>query len=365
MRLQRRAVLNALISLLTVASIASLTSSEGARARADDPPIFSSTHRPAPDEAACSVDSPRTVPLQLWVQPEAASEPLVQAITQAQSTIRVMIYEMGEGPILDALEERARSGVLVRVILDGDRVEVNQPYYDRLRVAGARVRWSSPRFQLTHAKTMILDDAVAMISTGNYAESYLAADRNYVVRDADPADVAALVRLFDGDWRSKKPDLRCTRLLIAPDNARERLLSLIDSATTTLDIESMQFADDEVSMAVQARAAAGVAVRVILANPAWVKANQDAAAFLTMSRIPVKYLRSPAVHVKSILVDGRRAYVGSVNLSYASLSKNREIGLIADEKDVIETMATTFAADWSNAVSFRGSETAPLPRTFE
>jgi phosphatidylserine/phosphatidylglycerophosphate/cardiolipin synthase-like enzyme len=305
-----------------------------------------------PAETACTVDSPRTEPLQVWVLPEADSEPFVQAIAQAQDSIRVMVYEMADGPILDALEERARSGVHVRVILDVDRMDINQPYYDRLRVAGARVHWSSPRFQFMHAKTLIVDRAVAMISTGNYGASSLATERNYVARDADPADVAALVRLFDGDWRSKKPDLRCTRLIIAPDNARERLLALIDSASATLDIESMELSDDAVSMAVAARAAAGVAVRVILADPAWVKANHDAAAFLAMSRIPVKYLRSPAVHVKSILVDGRRAYLGSENLSHVSLSRNREIGLIASEKAVLETMSATFADDWARATSF-------------
>jgi len=137
---------------------------------------------------------------------------------------------------------------------------------------------------------------------------------------------------------------------------RAALISLIDSASTTLDIESMQFSDDEVRMAVLARAEAGVKVRVLLADPAWVNANQDAATFLARSRIPVRFLRNPAVHVKSILVDGRRAYIGSENLSYTSLSKNREIGLLASEKPVIKAMSATFAADWANAISFRGSD---------
>ena len=350
----RSAVRAALISLFTIASIESLASAR--EESASDPPIVSSALRPVPDETACSADSPRTEPLQIWVQPEAGAKPLLQAISKAQDSIRVMIYELGQGSMLAALEEKARSGVRVRVILDAEHALANQPAYDRLRAAGARVRWSSPQFKFSHAKTMILDGAVAMISTGNYDSSFLATSRDYVVRDVDPADVATLVRLFDADWSMKKVDLRCTRLLIAPDNARERLIALIDSASSTLEIESMQFSDDEVLMAVQARATAGVMVRIILADPAWVKANQDAATFLAMSLIPVRYLRSPGVHVKSILVDGRRAYLGSENLSYTSLSKNREIGLIASDWAVVETVSATFKADWAKAVHFRGSD---------
>jgi cardiolipin synthase A/B len=346
----RTAVLVALSSLVAVAAVGSPAFPDPERASA--PAILSSACRPAPDEPACAPDGPRAEALQIWALPEAGMEPLIKAISRAQKSIRLMIYEVGEGPILEALEQKARSGVPVRVILDAARADVNRPYYDRLRDAGAQVRWSSPRFNFTHAKTMILDDTVAMISTGNYDASYLATERNYVVRDADPADVAVLVRLFDADWRSKTPDLRCTRMLIAPVNARERLLHLIESAAKTLDIESTELSDDEVRAAVLGRAASGVAVRVILADPGWVAANRDAAAFLAHHRIPVRFLWRPAVHVKAILVDGQRAYLGSENLSYTSLSKNREIGLIASEVPVLETMASTFASDWARAVPF-------------
>jgi phosphatidylserine/phosphatidylglycerophosphate/cardiolipin synthase-like enzyme len=306
----------------------------------------------AADEPACLPDSPRAVPLQIWALPEAGSKPFVAAIEGAQESIRVMVYELGEGSILDALERKARSSVPVRVILDGARIEVNQPFRDRLIFAGAEVRWSSPSFVFTHAKTMILDESTAMISTGNFGAESLENERNYVARDADPADVAVLVRLFDGDWRSKRPHLGCTRLVIAPINARPRLLDLIRGAAATLDIESMELSDEAVIAAVLERAASGVEVRVILAEPDWVATNQESAAFLEAHGVPVRFLRSPAVHVKSILVDGQRAYLGSENLTYNSLTNNREIGLITGESEVIGTVSTTFAKDWKKASPF-------------
>jgi phosphatidylserine/phosphatidylglycerophosphate/cardiolipin synthase-like enzyme len=340
----------ALASLILSVVVTSLATAGAVGAR--PVPIFSSAHRLTVDELACSPDSPRAEALQIWTLPEAGSKPFVAAIDGANDSIRVMIYELGEGPILDALERKARSGVPVRVILDGARAEVNQRFRERLLAAGARVHWSSPEFAFTHAKTMILDQAVALISTGNFGEESLATERNYVARDADPDDVAVLVRLFDADWRSKRPDLRCTRLLIAPVNARQRLIDLIDSASATLDIESMTLSDDEVRAAVVARAASGASVRVLLGAPDWVESSEESAAGLLAHGIPVRFLRSPNVHVKSIVVDGLRVFLGSENLTYNSLANNREIGLITDEQAVVESMSTTFATDWKRGIPF-------------
>jgi cardiolipin synthase A/B len=316
------------------------------------PGVVSSARLLERENPACAPDSPRASPLRIWVLPEAGAAPFVEALSEARKSIRVMIYQMGEGPILEMLERKSRSGVRVQVIFDGQRTSFNQPAFDRLHDAGARVHWSSPEFYFTHAKTMILDDAVAMIATANYDTIHSATSRDYVVRDTDPDDVAVLKRLFDADWQERTPDLRCTRLLISPINARRRLLSLIDGATRTLDIESTQLADDEVRSAVLERAEAGVAVRVILAEPSWIEANLNAAKLLMKHGVPVRLLRNPGVHAKAILVDGRKAYVGSINLSRTSISENREIGLITKERPVLDTISRTFATDWANAISF-------------
>jgi len=153
-------------------------------------------------------------------------------------------------------------------------VDTNQKYFDQLTAAGAEVRWSDPQFPYMHAKTIVVDGAEALVSTGNFSKTYsIDLERNFVARVTDPADLATLVALFDADWDRLSPALDCTRLLVSPVNARERLLALIDSATTTLTIESMQFADAEVRSHVAARQAAGVTVRVILADTAWIDAN--------------------------------------------------------------------------------------------
>lgn len=301
---------------------------------------------------ACTPDVPRTVALRVWAEPDAGQSPFVDALATAKASIRVMVYEMGYGSILDTLVQKANAGVAVRVILDLSKQSINQKYFDHLTAAGAEVAWSDPQFTYMHAKAIVVDDALAVISTGNYLATQMAKERNYVARDEDPADVASLAGLFDADWKKAAPDLSCTRLLVSPVNARARLLAFIASATTTLDVESMQLADTDIRAAVVARKNAGVAVRVILADAGWISANAAAATFLTQNGIAARYLGSPAIHVKAIAVDGARAYLGSENLSWTSLNKNREVGLIAYEPDVLQTMTATFDEDWAAATPF-------------
>jgi phosphatidylserine/phosphatidylglycerophosphate/cardiolipin synthase-like enzyme len=201
-----------------------------------------------------------------------------------------------------------------------------------------------------HAKLIVVDEAEAVISTGNYSVYQMRQERNFVAHDDDPQDIADLVALFDADWERSPPDLSCTRLLVSPVNARQRILALIRGASRSLLVESMQFADKDVRGAVAARKQAGVEVRVLLADPSWIDANQDAATFLAGQGIEARWLAH--LHVKAIVVDGLRAYTGSENLSYTSLSKNREVGLIFADHGAVQPMVDTFEKDWALATPF-------------
>jgi phosphatidylserine/phosphatidylglycerophosphate/cardiolipin synthase-like enzyme len=301
---------------------------------------------------ACSPLVPRSTPLEVSVLPEAGATPFVSVLSRAAKTIRVMVYQMGTGPIIDTLEAKARAGVKVQIILDVAQKDTNEKYMDRLKAAGADVIWSDTRFQFMHAKLIVVDEAEAVISTGNYAAFRMTLERNFVVRDADPADVDVLVKLFDADFARKDPDLTCTRLLVSPVNAKQRLLDFIATAKTEVVVESMQLADDDMRDALAARKAAGVDVRVLLADPGWITANTGAATFLAAHGIEARHMKQPGVHVKAVVVDGLVAYAGSVNLSWTSLTKNREVGVLVTETANVSTMRATFEKDWLTATAF-------------
>jgi phosphatidylserine/phosphatidylglycerophosphate/cardiolipin synthase-like enzyme len=302
---------------------------------------------------ACNPTDPRTSPVTLAVLPDEGEKPYVDLLQTAQASIRVFGYQMGYGGILDTLTAKARAGILVRVILDGNTQRtVNEKYRVALVSAGAQFEWSEPQFSYMHAKTLIVDEKAAIVSTGNYSLSFIEKERNYTATISDSQDVGDLVALFEADWSQTSPDLSCTRLLVSPVNSEGRLVDLVKSATSTLYVESMQFDDRAVHDAVLERKAAGVDVRVLVAAPSWVDANSSAGADLVAHGVPAKYLASPAIHVKSMIVDGARAYLGSENISWTSLTKNREIGVVVTDAPAVTTMGATFQTDWAAATSF-------------
>jgi phosphatidylserine/phosphatidylglycerophosphate/cardiolipin synthase-like enzyme len=301
----------------------------------------------------CNATDPRDSAVVVATQPDDGEASFVDFISHAEKSLRVFAFQMGFGATLDNLVAKATAGVDVRVILDGNaELSVNQKYRTALEAGGAKVEWSDPQFQYMHAKAMVRDDAFALVSTGNYSRTYILKERNYTALLTDVSDVADLAAVFDADWNRTAPDLSCTRLVVSPVNARDRIVALIAGATTSIDIESMQYDDSEVEKAVLARRAAGVAVRVLLAAPSWISANTKAGGDLAAQGVSARWLDSPSVHVKAIVVDGARAYLGSENISYTSLTKNREIGIIHEDAAALGLMQSTFESDWARATSF-------------
>jgi phosphatidylserine/phosphatidylglycerophosphate/cardiolipin synthase-like enzyme len=173
-------------------------------------------------------------------------------------------------------------------------------------------------------------------------------ERNYGVIDRDPEDVADLQAIFDMDWaaaggEARRPaDLACTRLIVSPDNSKQRLIELINSARSTLELELMYLSESTVRNAVGQAKQRGVTVRALLDDPA-----DSSIPYLTGLGIPVRF--PPAsflLHAKLIIADDV-AFVGSENISLTSLSKNREVGVLVLEPDQQAIVKRQFEADWA------------------
>lgn len=295
--------------------------------------------------AACAPLDPRDAPVDIAAMPESGEAPFVNALLSAKKAIRVMIYQMGFGGILDTLKAKAEAGIDVQVILDVGQRDVNDKYRVQLEASGAKVKWSDPKFPYMHAKMILVDAGQAVISTGNYSKSYMLKERNFVATLRDSQDLAVLEQLFRADYEQREPNVSCTRLLVSPVNARQRLLEFVKSAKSTMEVESMQLGDRGVRDAILERARAGVNVRVLLADPGWIDANAEAFRLLKTAGIPAK--TRPHLHTKAIIVDGVSAYMGSINMSSTSLNKNREVGFLTAEAQAVGVMRTTFETDWA------------------
>jgi phosphatidylserine/phosphatidylglycerophosphate/cardiolipin synthase-like enzyme len=287
----------------------------------------------------------------LIVEPRDGVRPLTQAIRDATTSVWLTMYLLTDRTIIHDLEYAHAYGVDVRVILEphpyGMLSDPNRYAYDNLMAADIPVHWARPRFLLTHEKSMLVDDT-AYIMSANFTRSAFRSNRDLGVVDRDRRDVAALRALFLADWRGRSAMPRDPNLPVSPSDARSLLTALIGSAQHTLDIYAEELQDPAIVRALSAAARRGVRVRVILPAPSGPDPDAEAVAAVRRAgaqvhRLPPSYLYA---HAKAIVTDGQRAFVGSENLSAASLDRNRELGVIIADRRAIATLRATFMADW-------------------
>ncbi|NOZ49758.1 MAG: hypothetical protein GXP37_06870 [Chloroflexi bacterium] len=290
----------------------------------------------------------------LLVLPDDGRGPIMDLFDQAQSTIRFKIYLLTDSQTREALIAAAHRGVDVRVLIEREPTgggESNQASFDILRQGGVQVRWAPGTFRMTHEKSVVIDDRTALIGTFNYTRSSLGSNREYGLYLSDPALVTDIAAIFDADWEgegiSLGPD---SPLVLSPDNSRQRLLELIDSARTSLWLEQATLLDNEITAHLVRAAGNGVDVRFI--GPHRDQADDRATANydkLRQAGAQVALLADPLVHAKVIVVDSQSALLGSINLSFSSLDMNRELSIVTRDAAVLARLQSTLDGDWQAA----------------
>jgi cardiolipin synthase A/B len=284
----------------------------------------------------------------VFIEPGDGRAPLFDEIQAARRSIDLEVYIVTDDAILQALEEARRRGIAVRVILEehpfgggGGQEEM----FARLERAGIAIRWGNPVFRFSHIKTMIVDDAVAIIMNQNLTQSAFTTNREFGLVTNRPDAVQAAAAIFAADWiRSVEPDPG--PLVVSPTNAREQLLALVDGARVSLDLYAEVLRDPQLLDALAAAAERGVRVRIIVSPTADFAAEVDE---LTASGVALRFSRSLYIHAKLIVADGERAFIGSQNLSATSLDQNRELGMIVDDPVNLSRLIQTFAIDFRAA----------------
>ncbi len=307
--------------------------------------------------AACAV-GPGVSKLQLITEPDDGVRPVTDAIRAAQHAIWVEVYILTDTPVVQALEDAANRGLDVRVMLEPDPVGSSpvsvQETMDKLKATSIKVSTTNPAYQLTHAKFMLIDGSTLFLMTANLSKSALGGGKNettnreYLLVDGEAPDIQEAQHIFIADWNRSTPALSDANLLVSPINARVKLLALINSARSSLLIENEEMQDNQVEQALASAAHRGVSIQVVLPAPSGGQdGNAAGVTVLRQAGISVRYDAKLYIHAKMMVIDDARAYVGSENFSSASLDLNRELGLIVAAPAIIQSLATTFMADYA------------------
>ena len=276
--------------------------------------------------------------MKLIVLPDAGIDPLRKAVERARKTIDIVVFRFDLDEFEDELVAASARGVSVRALIAhtnrGGEARLRK-LEQRLLKGGITVCRTDNDLVRYHGKVLTCDRRTSYVLGFNYTKADLQS-RSFGVEVRSRRMVKELLRLFDSDANRSDFVPRVRDLVVSPENARRRLEAFLRRARKTIDIYDPQLADDRMLALLQAKAARGVRVRILGNLEAkWADAGFDARRF-----------RGNRLHVRAIVRDGRRAFVGSQSLRKIELDKRREVGVVIRERAVVRKLLKVFERDW-------------------
>ncbi|MFO1415160.1 MAG: phospholipase D-like domain-containing protein [Burkholderiales bacterium] len=294
----------------------------------------------------------------LLVLPDVGARPLLAAIDGATKSIRIKMFLFNAPALLDAVIAARKRGVDVKVMLNPARRSgetENEDSRRKLVEGGVSVLDSNPAFDLTHEKSMVVDDTEAFVMSLNWETRNVTETRDYAVVTRHPAEVAEITACFDADWHRKPftPPAE-SPLIWCNTNGRERFAHFIDRAQHSLWLQNERYQDAVIIERVVRAALRGVKVHIVARPPHTLKKEkliEGVGGLRLMADVGCKVhkLKHIRLHGKMMLADGARAIVGSVNLAPGSFDARRELAIEVDDADVIGPLEKVAKADWEES----------------
>jgi cardiolipin synthase A/B len=294
----------------------------------------------------------------LIVLPDDSARPILDAINGATKALNVRMFLFTDTSLLDAVIGAKRRGVKVRVMLNPARRSgeaENEASRQTLLHAGVEVRDSNPAFDLTHQKSMVVDNTVGFVESLNWEVKDLTETRDYAVVTTHVHEVAEMVACFNADWEHKEfvphPE---SPLIWCPNNGRQRVAKFIDGTKHSLWVQNERYQDTVIIERLVRAARRGVTVHVLAKRPHSLKPDKliegvGGLRILQDVGVKVHTMKGLKLHAKMLLADGKRAIVGSINLAPGSFDARRELAIETDHHHTVKRLEKTASDDWDNS----------------
>ena len=294
----------------------------------------------------------------LIVLPDDSRTPILDEIDRAAKSIRIKMFAVSDQRLLEALIEARKRGVKIRVMLNPARRNgeiQNKGSRSVLREAGIDVLDSNPAFDVTHEKSMVVDDKTALIGSLNWEPENFEQTRDFAVLTKDAEEVKEVIACFEGDWsRQAFEPKEPSNLIWCPGPGRERVAHFIDSANHTLYLQNERYHDAIIVEHLVRAKLRGVKVRLMARPSHSLRAEKlvEGIGDLRIMQdvgIGIHKIRHLKLHAKILLADRSRAIAGSINLSSGSFDSRRELAIRVKEHDVVSRLTKIVEEDWENS----------------
>ncbi|MFN3310406.1 MAG: cardiolipin synthase, partial [Thermomonas sp.] len=349
----------------------------------------------------------RTV--QLLVDGGSTYPALLEAIASARDHIHLEYYiyqpDRTGTALREALTERARAGVKVRLLLDAvGSKQAKRRFFAPLLAAGGELAWfhpvrpwtpwKRPWMNLrTHRKLVVIDGRVGFLGGINITDEEDERLREDAYRDlhlrVEGDIVRSLQEVFVEDWAyaTERDDfvgevvramptpmpgpVRAQLLTSGPDSPWEPIhrmyVAAIHAATRRVWLTTPYFVPGEAAMmALTSAALGGLDVRLLVPRVSdsrlvtWcVRSYFDD---LLAAGVKVYEYGPRMLHSKALLVDDALAIVGSANFDHRSFRLNFEASLLFDDAGVAAALAQQIEREFACAPRVRPDRPRPLWR---
>jgi phosphatidylserine/phosphatidylglycerophosphate/cardiolipin synthase-like enzyme len=265
-------------------------------------------------------------PERLVLAPAARKAELLAVIGAAKRRLILSLFRCDDFSILDALAAALERGCEVEAILTkrakGGKKRLKK-LWGALEEMGAVVtRYADPVVKY-HAKYLVADETTAIITTLNPTRKCFTRTWDAVLITQDASVVKGLLTLFKHDAAGvplpqRRPLSR--RLVVGPERSRAEIRALIAGATRSIRILDHKLSDPDLVALLRQRREAGVAVTVLGSSP----------------------MGATIPHGKMMIIDERRAILGSTALSTLSLDFRREVSVIVHEPALVKELNLSY-----------------------
>lgn len=261
----------------------------------------------------------------LVLNPADRRQAVVDVLRSAARHLVLSIFRCDDFGVIGEITDAVRRGVDVKVLISsrarGWTKRLNR-LAELLESAGAQVyRYGGP-FVKYHAKYVVADDTVGLVSSSNFTHKCFKSTCDFLLVTHEPDVLRGLKDVFEHDCHTPGnplPDVS-DRLIVGPERTRERFMRLLQNATANISIMDHRVTDPRIVDLIETRKRNGVNVRIL-------------------GRGNIEGLIS---HGKMILVDDQHAVIGSVALSQPSLDTRREVAITIEDLELVRELGTYF-----------------------
>lgn len=294
----------------------------------------------------------------LVVLPDDSARPILDAINHAEKSLRVKMFVFSDLQILDAVLKAHHRGVRVRIMLNPTRrsgEKENDDTRKTLSNAGIEVLDSNPAYDLTHEKSMVVDDKAAWIMSLNWEAKNLTETRDYAVVTLHAHEVNEIIQCFEADWTRQSFDPgENSHMIWCVGNGRQRIAQFVDAAKHSLWVQNERYQDPVIIERLVRANHRGVKVHIMARPPHTLKKEKliegvGGLRILDDVGVKVHKVHGLKLHAKLLFADGVRAIIGSINLAPGSFDSRRELAIEVRDEEVLGRIHKVVHYDWENS----------------